>query len=146
MRNIYINAHFYDARRAEGVPTYGDLIAEDPLRYLESYVLDNLPKWGAGKRRDFVPKLLTDAGREMAVRRLDHLDAFFASLRQELTTHMGNGHYDRLSVLLHFMTHRDDPSIADEVGHLARAWDGPDVPQTTRQMIERLHDEMIGRK
>ena len=144
VRNIYINAHFYDARRAVDAPTYAETIAGDPMHYLVPYVSDNLPKWGAGKRRDFVPRLLTESARELAVARLNRLDALFLSLGQELDTQIGNGHRNRLSVLVHFMTHRDDPSIADEVAYLARTWVGDGVPKETTEMISSLYGEMIG--
>ena len=73
VRNIYINEHFHDQRRPDDAPSLRAILAEDPLAYLRPYVLEKLPTWVEGKQRDFIPRLLTPAAREIATARIERL-------------------------------------------------------------------------
>lgn len=143
VRNIYIHLHFYDRRRSEDKPSIDDMLDQDPDAYLVPYVSDNLPNWAAGKRRDFVPRLLTEAGRDVATRRLDRLQGWFAQMQEELP-YDGQAMHRCLDVVTHYMRHRDDPSIAQETDYLAREWQNGQTSEDARRLIHDLQREMAG--
>ena len=143
VRNIYINLHFHDVRKDPETPPIATLLRNTPEDYLRPYLVDNVSRWVQGKRRDFVPRLLTDPGRTLALARLRRLESTFRDLIQELDDFASNGHGGGLSVILHFMRHRDDPSIAAETAHLANTGQVTRTPQG-RALIENLQREMAG--
>jgi len=122
VRNIYINSHFYDVRKSPDMPSLGKLLQENPLGYLRPYVLDKLPDWTRGKERDFLPRILTKTGHEIARLRLARLQETWTALADELEDSDRQRSHGRLAVILHFMNHTDDPSIAAETSYLARHW------------------------
>ena len=145
VRNIYIHLHFRDERLAPGdVPT-DELIREAPLEYLRPYICENLPRWSEGKRRDFMPRLLTDAGARIAEERLDVLTATWARLREELEAFTDCSRRGATAAVLHYMRHRDDPSIAAETAYLSEEWlPANGVLPAARELVERLQREMVG--
>lgn len=143
VRNIYIHLHFYDRRRGEDEPSLGEMLNDDPDAYLVPYVSDNLPNWAAGKRRDFVPRLLTEAGRDVATKRLDRLQGWFAQMKEELPSE-GRETHRCLDVVMHYMRHRDDPSIAQETDYLAQEWQNGQTSDSARRLIRDLQREMAG--
>jgi putative nucleotidyltransferase with HDIG domain len=144
VRNIYINLHFYDARHANGGPPIATVLRDRPLEFLQPYVTENLPRWSEGKRRDFVPKLLTAAGRRLSEERMDRLDGFFACMAQELDGFSANGRHDCLNAVLHYMLHTDDPSISFETAYLAERWLSPDDDPQVCEFVRHLREEMDG--
>jgi len=144
VRNIYINLHFYDQRRAPGEPPIAETLAADPLRFLGPYIHENLPRWARGKRQDFVPKLTTDAGRAFATARLDRLDALFGELGADLAALTPGADHSRIDLMLHFMRHTDDPSIWAETERLCDAWQAASAPAPSLQLLTALRAEMIG--
>ena len=144
VRNIYINLHFHDLRKAQETPAVARLLREDPLAYLSPYVLDRLPSWVASKRRDFIPRLRTGSARDLAQARLERLESVFCCLAQELDAFASNSHGSCLSVILHFMRSRDDPSIASEAEYLADTWLAANESPQARAFIDHLRREMAG--
>jgi putative nucleotidyltransferase with HDIG domain len=144
VRNIYINLHFFDQRKAPEAPPIAQVLREGPVGFLRPYVSENLPRWNAGKRRDFVPKLLTVAAQTLADRRLQRLDDLFGSMAEELGTFGANGRRSRLEVVLHYMTHQDDPSIAAETAYLATQWVTPETPAPVRELVAQIQREIAG--
>ncbi len=144
VRNIYINLHFYDARRVEGEPPLAETLASEPLRFLGPYIHENLPRWARGKRHDFVDKLTTPAARELAQARLDRLERLFAELGAELDALQPGVDHTRIDLMLHYMRRTDDPSMWDETERLARDWRAPGTPVDTLALIEALRAEMLG--
>lgn len=144
IRNIYIHLHFHDARKDAGTPPIATLLREAPLDYLRPYVLENLPRWAAGKRRDFVPRLRSESARELAMARLGRLEAVFGWLAQELDDFASNGQGSCLWAVLHFMRHRDDPSIAAEVAYLRDVWLAQERSPRAQVLVDHLHREMVG--
>jgi len=144
VRNIYINLHFYDARHAKDGPPIAKVLRENPVEFLRPYVTENLPNWSAGKRRDFVPRLLTEAGVRLSEERLDRLDALFACMAGELDGFSLNGHHACLNAVLHYMMHTDDPVISAETAYLARHWLRPDDAPQVREFVHHLEQEMAG--
>jgi putative nucleotidyltransferase with HDIG domain len=144
VRNIYINLHFYDQRRGAAEPPIAETLASDPLRFLGPYIRENLPRWARGKRQDFVPKLTTAAGREVAIARLDRLDALFGELGADLETLSPGVDHSRIDLVLHYMRHTDDPRVWDETEHLHRAWQLASAPGPSLQLLAALRAEMLG--
>jgi len=145
VRNIYINLHFYDSRRADDEAPIAETLARDPARFLAPYIHENLPRWARGKRQDFVDKLTTSAARDLASARLDRLEHLFAELAEELPHVTPGADHSRIDLLLHYMRCGDDPSIWDETERLAHEWRTHDTPLPTCDMIEALRQEMLGR-
>lgn len=145
VRNIYIHLHFRDQRLAPGdVPT-DVLLREAPLDYLRPYICESLPLWSEGKQRDFVPALFTAAGVRIAQERLAALTAAWDLLRRELDAFEVASKRGAMAVVLHFMRHRDDPSIAEETTCLCETWLAADhVLPEARALVERLQREMAG--
>jgi putative nucleotidyltransferase with HDIG domain len=144
VRNIYINLHFFDQRRPPDTPTIAALLRDGPMGFLRPYVGENLPRWVAGKRQDFVPRLKTAAGRDLATVRLRRLEATFDCLASELGAFSPNGHKQCLEIVLHYMSNRDDPSIADETARLAEQWLADEASPDARELVQRLQREMAG--
>ena len=144
VRNIYINLHFHDRRKSPETPPIATLLRDTPMGFLRPYVSENLPRWAVGKRRDFTPRLTTQAGVALAQDRLDRLDRTFESMASELDGFAPDGHRRRLSVVLHYMDHRDDPSIAQETDYLARTWSQDGASPEVKEFIAALQREMAG--
>jgi len=143
VRNLYINLHFHDQSRAPSEPPIAEILATDPLRYLRPYIRDSLPRWTLGKRDDFLAKLTTSSGRELALARLDRLDALLLQLRDELTTLTPLDH-NRIGLFLRYMQHTDDPSIWDETERLSREWAADGASAESLDMLAALRKEMRG--
>lgn len=145
VRNIYIHLHFRDQRLAPGDMPTDRLIREAPLEYLRPYFCDSLPRWSEGKRRDFVPRLLTDSAVQIAEERLGVMTETWARLREELDAFDVTSRRGATAVVLHFMRHRGDPSISAEAAHLSSEWlVANHVLPAARTFLERLQREMAG--
>ncbi len=121
VRNIYINLHFHDVRKAPGTPPVDVFLRDAPQEYMRAY-LEKLPGWTQGKERDFVPRMTTKTGREIALKRLARMNATWDLLNEEMADYATCSEHGCLAVVLHFMRHRDDPSITDETAYLAEQW------------------------
>jgi putative nucleotidyltransferase with HDIG domain len=144
VRNIYINLHFYPTRQPDA-PPLDDLLTKDPLAYLRPYVTERLAPWIAGKERDFVPKLRTVSGRQLAERRLIRLRATVDALDAELDEFGQNGRKGALSVVLHYMAHRESPSIHAETVFLADQQAGSDeYTSAARALVAAIQQEIAG--
>ena len=145
IRNIYINSHFYDLRKDPGAPDLETLLRSNPIDYLRPYIVEKLPSWTEGKERDFIPRLLTTMARQLATRRLERLRRIWISLAEELDTFDWHRSHGRLAVLLYYMFHTNDPSIAAETAYLAHHWVGTNgaTPQAC-ELVAQLEREMAG--
>ncbi|MHB1294890.1 MAG: HD domain-containing protein [Anaerolineae bacterium] len=145
VRNIYIHLHFRDERRKPEEPPTDVLLRDAPLDYLVPYVRENLPRWTQGKQRDFVPRLRTQAARDLALERLDRLSATWAAMAEELEAFATTSRSGQLAVVLHYMMHRDEPSIAAETDYLAHTWlPSNGATPAARSLIEHLQRESAG--
>jgi hypothetical protein len=124
LRNIHIHLHFREVRAAPEEEPLDSLLRDHPLDYLDSYIRESLPSWTAGKRRDFVPRLKTQAGRDAARERLDRLNLTFQALAEELDAFESNSHRGRLAVVLYSMRHRDNPLLSEQLAFLEETWLG----------------------
>ena len=144
LRNIYIHYHYYDQRRAPEAAPIATVLQERPLEYLVPYIRESLPQWAHGKRRDFVPRLLTAAGRELGDRRIDRLLQHFSWLSDELDTFAVRPDHTGIDVVVYYMTHTDDPSVAEETRHLAEVWARAGASARTCAFIEEIQKEIAG--
>jgi len=144
VRNIYINLHFYDQRRQPGAPDIATLLRQAPLDYLRPYLTENLPRWNAGKHRDFTPKLLTATGRRLASERIARLERLLGTLADDLPRYAAGADHSTVDVVLHYMRHAEEPSIAAETAYLAGPWLQNGAPAPTRQLLACLQREMAG--
>lgn len=152
VRNIYINRHFYDRRKAADAPGFAEVLADTPLAFLRPYVVDNLPNWSAGKRRDFVPKLLTAAAVPLCEARLARLERYWRDFAADLDAGASSDgrllpavHSRCIDVLLYYLSRSDEPCVAAETAYLATDWirsdgAGPEVVD----LVEHLRSEMAG--
>jgi len=122
VRNFYIHLHNRDLRRRPDEPCTDDRLRDAPLDYLGPYVRERLPAWSAGKRADFVPRLLTRAGVAFAERRLARLEAVCQVLSGELDDYPRASREGSLSAVLALMRSREEPSIDGQAEHLADGW------------------------
>lgn len=143
IRNIYIHLHYYNRRKPPEAPTIEAILQESPLDYLRPYIQENLPQWAEGKRRDFIPKLQTEAGRTLAEARIERLKNILAWLSEELESSAVGDHLG-IDVVLHYMSRRDDPSIAQETRYLLEHWLTPQTNGRTRTFVEQIFQEMQG--
>jgi putative nucleotidyltransferase with HDIG domain len=145
VRNIYIHLHYRDARRRPDEPDTDALLLDAPQEYLGPYVRERLPDWSSGKRRDFVPKLLTPSSVDLAERRLARLEDVWVRLAAEIDDWPAQCANGCLGVVLYLMRHRDEPSIDGEVTLLREAWlaAGSRTPEAAR-LVRDLDAEVHG--
>jgi putative nucleotidyltransferase with HDIG domain len=145
VRNIYINLHFHDGRKSPEDPPIDVVLRQAPLDFLRPYITENLPRWAEGKRRDFLPRLLTASGREIAAARLERLGQTLAILADELADSGLDQARGCLAAVMHFMRRREEPSITAEIGYLAREWLSRNgaTPQA-RELVLHLQRESAG--
>ena len=144
VRNIYINAHFYDQRRDEAAPSLASVLAQEPLDFMRPYVHEKLPAWVEGKQRDFIPRLFTPLAREIAAQRIERLSRAVELMRAELPSFGRNGHCTSLDLILHYLELRPDPSMAQETRRLAQAWVQDQVTPPARALLSDIQAEMRG--
>lgn len=144
VRNLYIQLHFYDVRRSPGELPIAEILASDPLRFLRPYVAESLPRWAGGKRQDFIPRLTTAAGRDLANARLDRLETTIGWLGESLADYAVGVDHSGADLILHYMRHSDDPSLWAETERLIQTWTAPHTPPQTMALLTQLRDEMRG--
>jgi putative nucleotidyltransferase with HDIG domain len=144
VRNIYIHHHYYDQRKGSDAPAIATVLCERPLEYLTPYIRENLPQWAHSKRRDFCPRLFTASGRQLADQRIDRLLVHFDWLNQELDAFAVQPDHTGIDVVVHYMTHTDDPSVVGETRHLAEVWAQGGASQRTSTFIDEILKEIAG--
>ncbi|MBI2939343.1 MAG: HD domain-containing protein [Chloroflexi bacterium] len=93
-RNIQITMNRMEkdySRRGEALNAY---LAENLETFLNPYLRERIPSWNAGKRDDFIPKLATAAGREVAAERVDQLDRVVRACRPSSTATLSTSRTD----------------------------------------------------
>jgi hypothetical protein len=144
-RNVQITLHRmqqdYD-RRGEDLDAY---LAANLPNYLQTYLGEKIPAWINGKRDDFIAKLTTETGKQVARDRIAYLLEANDALVAELTDFDHNRTYGRLAVVCRFIEHRSNPSLTAEIHHLANRW-APEAPASpaTAAFLERFRQEIAG--
>src|SRR5205085_5346468 len=121
-RNIQISMHMLEqqhAARGESMEVY---LAAHLREHLHQYVREKWPTWVAGKQRDFVGRLTTDAGRRRALARIKRLEQTLATMQAELDDLDPAVEAGYLAPVIHFMRRRRNPSLRDELALLQARW------------------------
>lgn len=144
-RNIRITMHRMEqdyGRRGEDLDRY---LADNLQPYLSGYLREKIPTWVEGKRTDFINKLTTENGRAVARERIERLAEDVASMIDELDDFPNNVQRGRLAIVRRFVVHRDNPSLTDELNHLANGWAHQASPTSgARALIDRYRQEVAG--
>lgn len=144
-RNIRITMHRMEqdhTRRGEDLDAY---LAANVETFLAGYLREKIPAWVEGKRNDFISKLTTESGRSVARARIERLAEEVDAMIEELDDFPTNQHRGRLAIVERFVQHRDNPSLTDELGYLARSWASEASPTSGAQsLIRRYQQEVSG--
>lgn len=144
-RNVRITMHRMErdfAGREQDLDAY---LADQLERYLDGYLREKIPPWIEGKRNDFVAKLTTENGREVARARIARLADDVAAMIDELADFPTNAARGRLAVVRRFVERRDNPSLTDEIAYLADEWSDRAVASDgARALINRYRGEIAG--
>lgn len=121
-RNVQITMHRmeqeYD-RRGDSLDTY---LSGDLFSFLTGYLRERIPAWIHGKDVDFVGKLTTETGRQVARRRIAALASETAAMAGELNAFDVNSERGRLAVVKRFIDNRNNPSLSAELQYLRDTW------------------------
>jgi hypothetical protein len=113
----------------------GGLLRRGQSPDLAGYV-KGLPRW-VGMKDEFIGKMITDRGREIAAERQERNRRICAQLQEELDQFELNAAYGMLGCVAHLMTDPEDPSLHRHARGLREDW------LTARENAlaeERLHD------
>ena len=146
-RNIQITMHRLDqdySRRDESLDDYLNASLES---YLQGYLSDRIPTWVNGKRDDFIAKLNTEAGRQVARERIEYLAMEVAAMADELADYAHGANRGRLAVVNRFILNRRNPSLAAEVEYLSNGWSREAMPTAgATALLERYRQELAGER
>ena len=144
-RNIQITMHRMAgdyARRGEDLSSYLDQNLESCL---QTYLGEKIPTWVEGKRNDFVEKLTTEQGREVARLRLARLASDVQAMADELSDYESNIERGRLAIVRRFIENRDNPSLSAELDDLANRWVADVSPGAeVVEFVQRYQNEVNG--
>jgi HD superfamily phosphohydrolase YqeK len=145
-RNIQITMHRMEqdyARRGESLTDY---LAAELRPFLTSYLGERIPTWIQGKHTDFVAKLTTPAGRDVARARIDALSGEVAAMVDELGDFERNVERGRLAIVRRFIENRDNPSLAAEASLLDNWAASPTVSDVARTLVSDYRAEIAGQR
>ncbi len=144
-RNIQITMHRLEdemQRKGESLDAY---LADNLRDYLDNYLGERIPTWVNGKRDDFIAKLTTPAGRDVARERIAFLSGEAEALHLELQDFDTNLRRGRLAIVKRFMVHRDNPVLSAELAYLDNGWQNEVTPTTEAiGFLERYRREVAG--
>jgi len=121
-RNIQISMHFLEQQyAAEGRDTEA-YIAENLRTHLQEYVHSKWPGWVAGKTRDFVGRMTTDAGRRRALARIARLEETLRAMAEEMDEFSAAVESGYLAPTAYFVGSRRNPSLIEELAVLEARW------------------------
>jgi HD domain len=113
----------------------GSLLRRGQAPDLEAYVR-GLPRW-VGMKEEFIGKMLTACGRELAAERQRRNQDICAQLQDELAAFTLNDAYGMLGCVRYLLTDADDPSLHRHARGLREEW----LPQREQALAEeRTHD------
>lgn len=144
-RNVRITMHRLEqdyARRGENLDAF---LVANLEAFLAGYLREKIPTWVEGKRNDFISKLTTESGREVARERIDRLSEEVDGMLEELADFETNVKRGRLAIVRRFVERRENPSLAAEIADLAERWSTEPSPTAgARQLIGRYRQEIAG--
>jgi HD superfamily phosphohydrolase YqeK len=144
-RNVRITTHRLEdeyARRGEDLDAY---LAASLQTWLTAYLTEKIPPWVNGKRDDFIARLTTEAGKDVARERIAYLSAEVAAMADELEDFAANATRGRLGIVRRFVEIRANPSLSAEIAYLRDRW-APAVDATpeARALLDRYQREIDG--
>ena len=110
---------------------------------VRDFVCERWPAWVAGKHRDFVARMTTEAGRRWAQARVERLEEVLRVLQAEVEAFDVARRTGYLAPLVSVMQHRRNPSLSADLAVLQTRW-RPDVARAAARFVEMLYLESVG--
>ncbi|MCL5946502.1 MAG: HD domain-containing protein, partial [Chloroflexi bacterium] len=99
-RNIHITMHHLERQYDTATSSLDEYLRQHFSTFFVPYVSERLPNWIAGKQRDFIERLTTSNGQEIAQQRIDRLSTIVQRVQEELVT-LGTATSTGISGILH---------------------------------------------
>lgn len=144
-RNVRISTHRMEDDYAKRGEDLGAFFAASLRDYLAGYLGERIPTWIDGKRDDFIARLTTESGREVARARIAYLADEARAMAAEVEDFDESVRRGRLAVVKRFIENRANPSLTAEIAYLRDEW-APAAGATpeTRALIDRYQQEIEG--
>ncbi len=121
-RNIQISLHREERQFAQRGESLDEYLRDRLPEYLGPYLREKVPGWITGKHHDFVAKMTTEAGRQVALARIGRLSRAVEAAAAELDDYASEVGRGRLGVIRHFMLNRRNPALSRELVYLSNHW------------------------
>jgi hypothetical protein len=146
-RNLMITLRGRDKQaQAQGRPDANDELTADPQSFFRHWILERLPGWVNSKHRDFVTKMVTTSGKNLADTRIDRLGVLVEDLAHELSSFDESLARGRLAVLWYFALNRKGASLSTQLAHLEREWlAAAGAHKEAVAFVQAIRDEANGR-
>jgi hypothetical protein len=141
-RNIHFTMHNLECQYGAATPSFDEYLREHFSTFFVSYVRERLPNWIASKQRDFIERLTTSSGQEIARQRINRLFAIVQCLQEELATLGTSADTGISSILRYFMEHRQNPSLSHDLDHIHKHHS--EHPASVMAVIEAFYRECFG--
>ena len=144
-RNIQISLHREERQFAQRGESLADYLRDRLPEYLGPYLRERVPNWIDGKHNDFVAKMTTASGREVALERIGRLTVTIRAAADELGDYATNAERGRLAVVRHFMLSRRNPELSREMAYLSNDWqhEAPRTPEAV-ELVALIRAEVEG--
>jgi hypothetical protein len=139
-RNIQISLRGQDSQFATRGESFRDWLSANLGAFLDTYLRERIPAWIDGKARDFVPKLMTSTGRDVATERLRRLSHVVEEMASELGDLDRARRHGAIRVVESFMTRRSNPRLVDELDHV----EATSESDTTMAFVGHIRREVAG--
>ena len=145
-RNIQISLHFQERQYVQRGESLDDYLTSQLAEYLDPYLREKIPGWIDGKHNDFVAKLTTQSGKQIARARIDRLRSAIGAAADELSDYPTNSEVGRLGVVRRFMLTRRNPALSSELAYLSNHWqhEGARLPSAA-EFVALFRDECAGK-
>lgn len=145
-RNIMIVLRGRDKQaQAAGQPNATAELEADPEAFFRPWILERLPTWVNSKHRDFVVKMTTDSGKELADARIARLGVLVEQLAHELGDFDTNLRHGRLSILWYFAQNRKGGMLSRQLPFLEQEWLPTNgASDDAMAFVRALRDETAG--
>jgi HD superfamily phosphohydrolase YqeK len=121
-RNIQINLHREERQLEQRQKNLAEYLQENMPEYLGPYLRERVPTWIYGKHNDFVSKMTTNRGREVALERIGRLRDTILAMAAEMEGYEHNSEYGRLSIICRFLLNNRNPALSRELVYLSNHW------------------------
>jgi hypothetical protein len=142
-RNVQISLHRLEQQYAERGTALDPDLGDHLHDLVRNYVCERWPAWVAGKQRDFVARMTTEAGRRRAQVRVERLGSVLAVMRAEVEVFDVARVTGYLAPVIYFMQHRRNPSLSADLAVLETRWPQDSAPAAAR-FVELVRRESAG--